>query len=190
MNMKKYEFTGETMEYNGHTLHRIKRLSDGIVGGWIEQESNLSHDDDCFVYNEAKVFGCAMVSGNAKICDKAVIRGYAIVRGYAMVFGKAMIYGNVEICGDALVSNTRVYGGSYICGDAVIKDKSDYMVFKNNWSSGRYFTYTRSNKKWSVGCFYGTGDELIKKAYNDSKKSGDCYKAAVEYCMKTYENLE
>ena len=32
-----------------------------------------------------------------------------------------------------------------------------------------------------VGCFYGTGDELIKKAYKDSQLSGDCYEASVQY---------
>ena len=28
---------------------------------------------------------------------------------------------------------------------------------------------------------YGTGDELIEKAYKDSQLSGDCYKASVQY---------
>ena len=55
------------------------------------------------------------------------------------------------------------------------------MVFKNWWSSGRYFTWTRSNNMWSVGCFYGTGEELIKKAYQDSKKSGLEYERIVHY---------
>ena len=41
MTYKKYEFTGETKEVFGRTLHRIKRLSDGLVGGWIESEDNL-----------------------------------------------------------------------------------------------------------------------------------------------------
>ena len=53
------------------------------------------------------------------------------------------------------------------------------MVIKNTWSSGRWFTYTSSNKKWAVGCFYGTGEELIKKAYKDSELSGRCYEAIV-----------
>ena len=53
------------------------------------------------------------------------------------------------------------------------------MVVKNIWSSGRWFTYTRSNKKWAVGCFYGTGEELVAKAYKDSKLSGKCYEAIV-----------
>ena len=34
---------------------------------------------------------------------------------------------------------------------------------------------------WSVGCFYGTGDELIKEAYNDSEKSGREYERVVRY---------
>lgn len=58
---------------------------------------------------------------------------------------------------------------------------SDYIVFKNWWSSGRYFTWTRSNDMWSVGCFYGTGEELIKKAYNDSEEKGREYERIVKY---------
>jgi len=60
-----------------------------------------------------------------------------------------------------------------------VSSNADYMVFKNSWSSGRWFTYTRSNKKWAVGCFYGTGEELIKKAYSDGTISGKCYEVIV-----------
>ena len=72
-------------------------------------------------------------------------------------------------------------------GDAWVSDNADYIVFKNTWSSGRYFTYTKSNKKWRVGCFYGNGYELIEKAYKDSQKSGDFYKAYVEFVEKLEE---
>ena len=34
---------------------------------------------------------------------------------------------------------------------------------------------------WTVGCFYGTGEELIEKAYKDSELSGNEYKRIVEY---------
>ena len=57
----------------------------------------------------------------------------------------------------------------------------DYIVSKNWWSSGRYFTWTRSNDMWRVGCFYGTGKELIAKAYKDSKVSGREYEKVVKY---------
>ena len=43
---------------------------------------------------------------------------------------------------------------------------------------------------WKVGCFYGTGKDLIEKAYNDSKISGDCYKAYVELVDKLKEIFE
>jgi hypothetical protein len=64
-------------------------------------------------------------------------------------------------------------------GDAEVSGRADYMTFKNSWRSGRWFTYTRSNKMWAVGCFFGSGEELIKKAYADSVLSGRCYEAIV-----------
>lgn len=58
---KKYEFTGETKKFSGRTLKRIKRISDGVIGGWIESEENLSHEGWCFIYDEAVVYGEAEV---------------------------------------------------------------------------------------------------------------------------------
>jgi hypothetical protein len=93
-----------------------------------------------------------------------------------MVYGDARVYGDAWVCGDALVcGNALVYGNAFVYGD------DDYIVLKNSWSSGRYFTYTVSNKMWKVGCFYGTGKELIAKAYKDSELSGKCYEASVKY---------
>ena len=74
-----------------------------------------------------------------------------------------------------------VYGNAQVSGNAKVYDNADYVVFKNWWSSGRYFTWTRSNNMWKVGCFYGTGEELIKKAYADSEKSGREYERVVKY---------
>ena len=90
--------------------------------------------------------------------------------------GDSWVYGNAMVCGNACVcDNARVYG------NAKIENNSDYIVFKNWWSSGRYFTWTRSNDMWKVGCFSGTGEELIKKAYEDSEKSGREYERIVKY---------
>ena len=125
---RKYELTDETIIRDGRILHRIRAVRDfadvkaGELGGWIEKESNLDQDGDCWVY------------------------------------GNAMVYGN-----------------------AVVKSMKDYIVFKNWWSSGRYFTWTRSNNMWKVGCFHGTGAELVEKAYEDSEESGRHYAEIVEY---------
>ena len=92
---------------------------------------------------------------------------------------------NLSQSGNAWVSgNARVYGNAEVYGNARVSGNADYIVFKNTWSSGRYFTYTKSNKKWRVGCFYGDGSALVGKAYKDSKKSGDFYKAYVEFVEK------
>ena len=74
-----------------------------------------------------------------------------------------------------------VYGDAKVYGNAEVVNNADYIVFKNWWSSGRYFTWTRSNNMWRVGCFYGTGEELIAKAYKDSELSGREYERVVKY---------
>ena len=42
---------------------------------------------------------------------------------------------------------------------------------------------------WRVGCFYGNGEELIKKAYADSELSGKCYEAIVR-AVETIETAK
>ena len=134
------------------------------------------------VYGNAFVYGNAWASDNARLCgyawvsDNARVYGDANVCDDSSVFGSACVYDNARVCGDALVR-----GYACVCGDAEISNKSDYIVFQNWWSSGRYFTWTRSNNMWSVGCFYGTGEELIKKAYKDGELSGREYERIVKY---------
>lgn len=187
--MRKYELTEETKTLaDGTVLHRICALRDiprhgvkaGELGGFVEGENNLSQDGNAWVYvdarvrDNAQVRGDARVSGDAWVFGNARISGNARVRDNALVYGDAWVSGNAEVFGNALVS-----GNALVYGDAKVYDNADYMTFKNSWSSGMWFTYTRSNKKWVAGCFYGTGEELIKKAYADSELSGRCYEAIV-----------
>ena len=227
---KKYKLTEETINVDGRTLYRIEALKDfdvvekGDKGGFIEDEKNLSQSDDCWIYENAKVFGNAIiysdakvygnamvydnvkvycdariygntkvyhnaaVCGDAEVFDNAVVFGNAVVCGNTRIYGNAIVRGDAVVCGDAVVydnaavyGNARIYGNAEICGDAEIASNSDYIVFKNWWSSGRYFTWTKNNNMWKVGCFYGTGEQLIEKAYKDSEKSGKEYKKVVVY---------
>ena len=197
---KKYVFTEEVIEINGRILHRIKavkpfgNVKNGDLGGFIEKEENLSHEGDCWVYGNAKVYCNVRVFGNAKVyCNVRVfdnVRIFGNVRvfdnvrifGNAKVFGNAEVFDNAEICDNAKVfDNAIVFGYAKVHGNAEVYKTEDYIVFKNWWSSGRYFTWTRSNNMWRVGCFYGNGDELIKKAYADSEKSGKEYERIVKY---------
>lgn len=144
--------------------------------------------DDATVCGDAKVYGKATVYGEAIICGAAEVYGKVEifdrvrVYGTAMVYGDAWVFDDACICGEAVVfGGAVVSGGVKIMGNAKVSSNKDYIVFKNFWSSGRYFTWTRSNNKWSVGCFYGTGEELIKKAYADSEISGKEYERVVRY---------
>ena len=160
MSNKIWEFTGETKIHFGVTLRRIRaavefKLKCGIV--------IVKGELGGWIEKESNLYGNAWGSGDA------------YVYGNAMVSGDAYVYGNAWVSGDA-----RVYGNAMVYGDARVKSSKDYCVYKNTWSSFRWFTYTRSNKMWYVGCFYGTGSELIAKAYKDSEKSGKCYEAIVK----------
>ena len=104
---KKYEFTGETRELpSGLILQQIRRLSDGVVGGWIEKEGNLSHEGDCWVGDNAQVFGYARVSGNAQVFGNAQVHGNAMVYGDARVSGcaQAQTPGDNKVCEDTSIT--------------------------------------------------------------------------------------
>ncbi|WP_273721794.1 dATP/dGTP diphosphohydrolase domain-containing protein [Bartonella sp. ML71XJBT] len=78
---KKYELTDETIEVDGKTLHRIRALKDfgdvkaGDLGGFIENEINLSHYGNCWVAGKAVIYGGGGFSGNAKIFGYGEVKG-------------------------------------------------------------------------------------------------------------------
>lgn len=144
--------------------------------------------DNAVIYGNAQVYGNAIVYGNVRVYDSANVYGNSVISGKAQVYNDAKVYGKARIYGDVLVYNdakiyeeARVYGAAVICGNAEVCSGADYIVFKNWWSSGRYFTWTRSNDMWKVGCFFGSGEELIKKAYSDSEEKGKQYEKIVKY---------
>ena len=173
---------------NAKVYDYAKVYHNAVVYGNAEVFNNAQ------VFGNAKVYDYAKVCYYAKVCDNAQVYCNALVIDNARVYSNAKVYGNAEVYGNAVVDDNaqvydnanvyedaEVFGNAEIRGDAVITSKSDYIVFKNWWSSGRYFTWTRSNNMWKVGCFYGTGEELIDKAYKDSKLSGREYERVVKY---------
>ena len=170
--MKKYEITNETIYIYGKTFYRIKSLinfgnvTQGTLGGFIEKETNLSHDGNAWVFDNAivcgdasvygnarvfgnaKVFGNAMVYGNAWVSSNAKVFGNAWVCSNAKVYGNAMVYGdawvfdNAIVCGDAWVcSNAWVYGDAKLCGNAWVFDNADYLCFTGLGSRNRNITF-------------------------------------------------
>ena len=118
----KYEFTDETIDYFGHILHRIRALRDiprhnvkaGDLAGFIESEVNLSQEGDCWVGDNAYVFGGARVCINACVCGDAWVYDIAQVSGNAQVSGTAWVLGNAWVHGNTCVS-TGVHTEGKIC---------------------------------------------------------------------------
>ena len=46
----KYELTDETKQFCGRTLHRVRYIDSGGLGGWVESEKNLSQDGNAKVW--------------------------------------------------------------------------------------------------------------------------------------------
>ena len=158
--MKKYELLTETFVggvdyacihfadhilYRGHTLYRIKALKDfndvkaGDIGGYISDESCLSQEGDCWVYDDAKVLPNARVFDNAQVRGKSHIEDNAKVYGNAIVNTSLGVYNNAEVYDNAIVKDdVCVYGNAKVCGDVIIDSKAQicsnaYIKSKNDF---------------------------------------------------------
>ena len=184
--MKKYELTEETTNIFGKTLHRIRATRDfsnvhaGDLGGFIENELNLSHDRDTWVG------GNALVSGNALVYGNALVGGDARVYGKALVSGKALVGGNAWVEGDAWVEgNAWVGGDARVKGNALVKGTRDiYWISCIGSRDGTTTFFRNANNSISVscGCFYGTIDEFaaaVTKTHGDNEHA-QAYRHAIE----------
>src|SRR5690554_5300865 len=125
--IRKYQLTNETRAIGDRVLHRIRALIDipkhgvkaGDLGGFIEGESNLSHNGECWIGKNACAYDNAYVYGNARVYDNARIRDNAHVGGDAWICGNANVYGKARIRDYAGVSaNARVHGNALIYGNS------------------------------------------------------------------------
>lgn len=118
----------------------------GELGGLVAGEHNLSHEGDCWVYGDARVYGNAHVLGGAKVSGSACVFGGARVRGDAKIYGSARVYGTAWIYGDARIygnakvsGDAQVYGNAQVSGDAHICGNA--QVYVNAQVSGRARVY-------------------------------------------------
>jgi len=147
---KKYEFFGPRVRVGelipsdiepdrGRACYvrRIRRLTDGAVGGWLRAYDNLSQAGTCWVHDDAVVCDAARVRGDASVRDHAIIMGtavvsgfavvceHAIVRGMASVRNCARVFGRARIGGAAIVTDRAVVeGGALVRGSAVVREQA------------------------------------------------------------------
>lgn len=133
----KYKLIGDDcIKHHGRTLYRIKALKDihtnskiiikkGSIGGFIEKEDNLSQEDSCWVYNDAKVFETARVEDDAMVNYSAMIYGNALIKNNSYISGEAKVFDNVRCWDDISIIDSMVHGNSVIMNDAKIYSFSD-----------------------------------------------------------------
>ena len=185
--MKKYELTEETKVIGGKTLFRIRALRSfggikaGDLGGFIENERNLSHEGNAWVGDNAKVGGDAWVGGNARV------GGYARVNGDAQVVGDARVDGNAQVGGDAWVG-----GNARVGGDGLINSNNDYLCEQGLGSRNRsasFFKCKDGHIHVLCGCFSGNLDEFenkVKEEHGNSKYSKE-YLGFIEVVKTHFE---
>ncbi|MGL4523755.1 MAG: hypothetical protein ACRCWQ_14505 [Bacilli bacterium] len=163
--MKKYKL----LERESNGLCRIQALRDfgnvkaGDIGGFVEDESNLSHHGNCWIYDNAMARGESVVADNAKMRDHSVARGNALVHGDAIMSGRArisehasasdtsMLYENAIVCGNVMIeNNTTIFGRSSV-NQVCTKTPVNLLGF--------YYTVTITDKHMRVGCQCHTFEE-------------------------------
>lgn len=112
---KKYELIEDSfIEYPARKLYRIRALRDfgnvkaGDIGGYIEEEKNLSHEGNAWVGDDAQISCGASVTVDAQ------------VYGNAKLFGNAVVTGKAQVCGDTQMCSVRVWGEALMRGDGEV----------------------------------------------------------------------
>ena len=190
---KKYELTTDTKIRFGRKLFRIKALVSfgnvkaGELGGYVEDEKNLSQNGDAWVCDNAEVCDNARVCGNAWVCGNARVYDNAWVCDNAEVCGNAWVYGDAWVCDNAEVcDNARVCGNAWVCGNA------DYVCAKGLGSACRSTTFFKCKNGdigVACGCFNGNLEEFAKKVkdtHGDSKYAKE-YLAMIEVVKIHFE---
>ena len=206
MTHQKYILTNETFELLGHALYRIQAVRDfadvksGDLGGFVESTSNLSQSGNCWIYDNACVFGNASVSIDAKVKDHAVVYNIytnvpgdsrlnrtsvsdsAVVENRAIVRNRAMIKHFAVVSGNAIIENeVQLTGHSFVGYDSIISQLDEYFVVVID---DQTFVYTCSNRMWQNQSFVGNHEQFQQFAQSHDLQCSNAIKR-----VKRFEQL-
>lgn len=130
----KYEIT-DIEHPDNPNLRRIRALVDivdvkvGDLGGYVETEESLSHEDSCWIYDDAQVCGFS------KVYDDSTIRGNSQVID-------SVVSGLSKVSGNSIVTNGSVLHGVTIVEDCII-DKCEFFCYFFAYLTNIEFRQTR-----------------------------------------------
>lgn len=130
---KKYELIQEdSITIDGFKLFRIRALKDfyvinkGELGGYVESEDCLSHNGDCWISGNAKVYNASKVIENAQIEDNAVLTDGSMASGSALIKDNAVVkhFSTVKdvttVSGNAVIDSSTVSFNAKVTDDASV----------------------------------------------------------------------
>ena len=159
--MKKYEILMDeenTIEWNGHILHRIKALKDfrnvrkGDIGGYVQKEKNLSQEGNCWIYDNAKAMDSSRIYDNSEMHDNSVMHENSIMFDNSEIHDSSIMHDNCRMYNDS-----RMYGDGELNNKAKLYGKlfskvDDFIEIQN--PQGRLVTciIKGDNVLYNVGC--------------------------------------
>lgn len=185
-----------------HNLYRIVALRDipshgviaGTIGGYVEEESNLSHEGDSWIGGDAMVCGRsivrdnAIVQGNAFVIDSEVYDNadvfYECIVADSRVNEHANVGGRAYVLSAVITSNSRIYDGLITStNDVVCVGPIDNIYCEKDFQiRNSFITINKKSKNITKGSFFG----CLENAEHEFKFHGKEY--VLEFIKKILED--
>ena len=190
-----FELTGETLDENGHTLHRIRYtipIKRDTISGKLRIVSELDDESVTNDWTEAvegyiggyvefpdKIVSPSFISGNSKIIGDVVISNSyisdSVVIGYNTTISdstihKSSIFGRINIVNLSDIVNTKIFGDVSIEQSEICNADISGSVDITNSTIGDSVSR------------YNVGNIAIKQQYMRSDRSGYSERLKVKLC--------
>ena len=190
---RKFELVeGMTTMVGDKKLYRIVAVRDfgkvkaGALGGYVDSELALSHDGNCWIADEALVYGGARVEYDAQVMDETTVSGAVVITDRVHIDGNAKIQNRTEYC-------MTIGNSLHITSGAVIENPDNYAGIVTHNGTVTLFR----NESNGIDLVFYHEDELIHQSVSDflahHAKEGNLSFAAImvlgafcdiEQCMK------
>ena len=157
--MKKYKILMDkknTIEWEGHILYRIKALRNfgdvkkGDIGGFVESEYNLSHEGNCWIYNNAKAMDNSRIYDNSKMYNNSKMYGHSEMHDNSEMYEDSVMYNDSRIYDNSAMynnskmrDNSVMYNNSKMCNNSEMHNNSMLCDNSRMHGNSKMYDYSR-----------------------------------------------
>ena len=180
----KYELIETNLRNNKvYRIKALKNFSDvmkGDIGGFVENENNLSQEGSCWIYGNSEVFGNSIIKDDAKIFGSLISN--SIIENNSCIYNSNIHDSEIS---DSNIRCSKVIG-SYI---------SEYANIMYSNIDGNNFVDIKGNVYIYKSDIYGKCKiydkvKIINSKIYDSVKIMDCENASVTLNSEISENAK